>query len=131
VRSQLHALAHGVEHVVLRQRLLDEAERAEPARLERGRRRSVRRHDHDRERLVGAAQPAQHLETVEPGHLDVEKHEVGRVALGHREPFLPRSGEQHLVPVVLEDHPHRVADGWLVIDDEDPRLHDCGSVVIA
>ena len=86
-RAELDAFAHGIEHVVLRERLLDEAERAEPAGLERGRRGAVRRDHHDRQRLVGAAQPAQHLEAVDAGHLDVEEHEVGRLALGDREAF--------------------------------------------
>ena len=51
-RAELEPFAHGVEHVVLRQRLLDEAERAEPAGFERRRRRAVRRDHHDRQRVV-------------------------------------------------------------------------------
>ena len=47
--------------------------------------------DHDRQRLVRAAQPAQHLEAVHARHLDVEEHEVGRLALDDREPFLAAS----------------------------------------
>jgi hypothetical protein len=31
------------------------------------------------------------------------------------------------VAVVLEQHPHRVADCRLVIHDENARFHDCGS----
>ena len=48
-RPELQAFAHGVEDVVLRQRLLDEPKRAEPAGFERGRRRAVRRDHHDRQ----------------------------------------------------------------------------------
>ena len=32
--------------------------------------------------------PLQHLEAVHARHLDVEEHEVGRLALDQREPFL-------------------------------------------
>ena len=122
------AFAHGVEDVVLRQRLLDEAERAEPAGLERRGRRAVRRDDHDRQRLVHAAQPAQHFEPVDARHLDVEEDEV-RATRARRPSGLPGPdpASEDLVALVFENHPHRVADGRLVVDDEDAGLHGAGS----
>ena len=43
----------------------------------------------DRQRLVHRAQPVEHLEAVHARHLDVEQHEVGRLALGQRQPSWP------------------------------------------
>ena len=65
------------------------------------------------------AQPLEHLDAVHARHLDVEQHEVGRFALGEREPFLAGGGADELVAFVLERHPQRVADGGFVVDDED------------
>ena len=65
------------------------------------------------------AQPIEHLEAVHAGHLDVEQHEVGRFALGQRQPFLAGRGADELVAFVLERHPQRVADGRFVVDDQD------------
>ena len=54
-----------------------------------------------------------------PGHLHVEQHEIGRLALGEREPFLAGRGADELVALVLERHPQRIADRGFVVDDED------------
>ncbi len=54
-----------------------------------------------------------------PGILMSRKHEVRRLALGEREALLAASRPDELVAVVLEDHPQRVADRRLVVDDQD------------
>ena len=66
-------------------------------------------HD-DGQRLVERVQLAQHLEAVHPGHLDVEQHEVGSLALNGGNALLPGRRADELVVLVLEDHPQRVAD---------------------
>ena len=66
-----------------------------------------------------AASRSQHLEAVHARHLDVEQHQVRRLALGEREPFLAGRGADELVAFVFERHPQRIADGRLVVDDED------------
>ena len=73
----------------------------------------------DRQRLVHRAQPLEHFDAVHAGHLDVEQHEVGRLALGEREALLAGRGADELVAFVLERHPQRVADGRFVVDDQD------------
>ena len=48
----------------------------------------------------------------------------GDLALGHRRGLpAPEPASEHFVAVVLENHPHRVADRGLVVDDEDARFH--------
>ena len=69
----------------------------------------------------------QHVEAVHLRHLDVEEDEVGRFLLGDLEPRGAVGREQALVALVLEDHLQRRADGLLVVDDEDPRLHGWGA----
>ena len=81
---------------------------------------------HDRQRLVDGAQLSQHLDAVHARHLDVEQDEVAALALGQREAFLAGGGADELVVLVLEDHPQRVADGGLVVDDQDARIWASG-----
>ena len=64
------------------------------------------------------AQPLEHLEAVHARHLDVEQHEIGRLALGQRQPLLAGRRAEELVALVLEGHPQRVANGRLVVDDQ-------------
>ncbi len=66
-----------------------------------------------------AAQPIEHFEAVHAGHLHVEQHEVGRFALGERQPLLTGRGQDAFVAFVLERHPQRVADGRFVVDHQD------------
>ena len=65
------------------------------------------------------AQPLEHLDAVHAGHLDVEQHQVRRLALGQREPLLAGRRAEELVAFVLERHPQRVADRRFVVDDQD------------
>ena len=64
----------------------------------------------------------QDLEPVHAGHLDVEEDEVWRFTLDELDAFVAGGGLQHLVAFVFENHPQRVADGGLVVDDQDARL---------
>ena len=77
----------------------------------------------DRQRLVERVQLAQHLEAVHPGHLDVEQHQVGTLALDGGDALLPGRRADELVVLVLEDHPQRVADRGLVVDDQNAWFH--------
>ena len=78
--------------------LLDEAGRALVARLEGGLRRAVPGHHDDRQRPgAGALDALEHLEAVHARHLDVEKHEIRRIALDQREPLLSGGGADELV----------------------------------
>jgi hypothetical protein len=104
-------------------RLLDEVEGAQLHRLHRRLHRAVAGEDNDGRRAVLLLQLLQDLEPVHLGHLDVEEHEVRRLLLGELEPHRPVRGEEDLVALVLEDHLEGRADGVLVVDDEDPRLH--------
>ena len=45
-------------------------------------------------------------------------------------PSWPDPAVRHFVAVVFQNHPHRVADGGLVIDDEDPGFHGSESGVM-
>ena len=42
--------------------------------------------------------------------------------------FLSRRGADELVAFVFENHPQRVADGRLVVDDQDARFHHAVAV---
>ena len=83
-------LLDALEQHRLGERLLDETGRALVARLERVLRGAVARHHHDRHAGLRGLDPLEHLEAVHAGHLDVEEHQIGRVAIDQREPFLAR-----------------------------------------
>ena len=81
------------------------------------------RDHHHGQRLVEGVELPQHLHAVHARHLDVEQHEVGALALHRGEAFLAAGGADELVVLVFENHPQRFADGALVVDDQDARLH--------
>ena len=122
-RAELEPFAHRVEHVVLRERLLDEAERAEPAGLERGRRVPCA------ETITTGSvsfMPRRRLSTSSPSRPGIlmsrnTRSGISRSAMASA--FRPGAGGEHFVAVVFENHPHRVADGGLVVDDEDAGFH--------
>ena len=88
------------------------------------------RDDHDGKRLVHRAQTIEHFEAVHAGHLDVEQHEIGTLALDERESLLPCRGPDEVVALVLERHPQGVADGGFVIDDKDAGFRHRGGGVV-
>jgi hypothetical protein len=130
-RTELDALANRVEHVVLGERLLDEAECAEPPSLERRAGGAMSGHDHDRQRVVHAPETAQRFEPVHAGHLDVEKHQVRRFTLRCRQSLGSRPGRDAVEAFIFENHPHRVADGNFIVDNKNAAGHDPPSVAMA
>ncbi len=72
------------------------------------------------------AEALEHLEAVHAGHLDVEEHEIERLALGQGDAIGSGGGEQALVALVLEDHLQRLADARFIVYDQDARFHGCG-----
>ena len=107
----------------LGERLLDESGRALVARLEGVLRRAVPRHHHDRHGGVRGFDALEHLEAVHARHLDVEEHEIGRVALDQRQALLSGRRADELVALILERPAHRVADADFIVDDEDSGFH--------
>ena len=58
-----------------------------------------------------------------PGILMSSSTRSGRSRWTAASAFLAAGGADELIVLVLEDHPQRVADGGLVVDDQDARLH--------
>ena len=69
----------------------------------------------------------EHFEAVHARHLDVEQHDVGRFAPDLRDAVRAGRGADELVVLVFEDHPQRVADRRLVVDDQDAGFHVRGN----
>ena len=111
------------QHALALERLLDEIKRAEPRRFDRGGDVGVAGDDDDRRDLDEVPQLLQHFEAVHARHLDVEEHQVGRLALDQLDAFLAGRRQHHVVAVVLERHLQRVANRRLVVDDQDAWLH--------
>jgi hypothetical protein len=79
--------------------------------------------DDDGQRVASRLDPLERLESVHAGHLDVEKHHVGRLPFGERDAFRSARRLQHVVALILEDHPHRPADLRLVVYNENACFH--------
>jgi hypothetical protein len=114
----IEGVAEADEHTVARERLLDEIERAFLRRFDGGADRAVAGDDDHRQRIVHGAQSIEDLEPVHAGHLHIEQHQVRPLALREREPFLARRGADELVPFVFEGHLQRIANGGLVVNDQ-------------
>ena len=115
--ARVDGVADRDQHALALERLLDEIERAEPRRLDRGRDVGVAGDHDDRRDLDEVPQLLQHFEAVHARHLDVEEHQVGRLALDQLDAFLAGGRLHHVVAVVFERHLQRVADRRLVVDD--------------
>ena len=104
-------------------RLLEEVDRSAARRFDRRRDVAVSRdHQHGR-RVVARDDPVEDLEPVHARHLDVEEDGVDASRVEVRERRLPVRRREHLVALVLEDHPQGVADARIVVDDEDLLCH--------
>ena len=120
---RIDGVAHGDEHAFPLERLLDEIKRAELGGFDRGVDIGVPRNHDDRRDLDEVPQLLQYFEAIHARHLDVEEHEIGRFPLDELDAFLARRRQHHVVAVVLERHLQRVADGGLVVDDQDAWFH--------
>ncbi len=81
------------------------------------------RHHDDRHGGIRGLDALEHLETVHARHLDVEKHQVGRVAFNQRQAFLARCRADELIALIFERSAHRVADARFVINDQNSGFH--------
>ena len=79
--------------------------------------------DDDRGGFHEVPELVQDLEAVHAGHLDVEEDQVGRLALDQLDAFLAGRRLHHVVALVGERLLQRGANGRLVVDDENARLH--------
>ena len=72
---------------------------------------------------MGRLDPLEHFEAVHAGHLDVQKHQIGRIALDQREAFGAGGRADELIALVFERPPHRIAIAGLVINDKNAGFH--------
>ncbi len=119
----LERVADRDQQLLARRRLFDEVERSRLRRLDRGADGAVTGNDHHGQVLVVLPQLLQHFETVHARHLDIEKHEVRRLAFGQRNTLRAARRLDHVIVVVAQDHPHRAADLGLVINDQNACFH--------
>jgi hypothetical protein len=117
---RLEGLLDGAQQLGQRERLLHEIEGPEARRLHGGLHRAMAgKHDHREAQLLRIRPLAQQRDAVGVRHPDVEQHEV-RLLARTRSARLGRvGGHLHLVTLVAEDLPQRLADVRLVVDDED------------
>src|SRR5205814_2411941 len=82
--------------------------------------RVARRQDDDRGGSSDA-DPADHLESVDAGQAEIEDHEIRPDTLVQIERVLPATRGLDVQTVATEIRRDGAENGWLVIDDEDPR----------
>jgi hypothetical protein len=124
----LDRLLRSQEHAVERERLLQEVVGAEAHCPDR--RLDVRvAGDHDHGDVAEAfPRRLEHGEAVAIAQPDVQEGQVEGLFDEPLQPFLAGGDGSHDVPLVRENGPQRLADGRLVVDDEDaPLLHAAGS----
>ena len=86
--------------------------------------RCVGRHDDDGRLGGGLADLAEDLETVHPGHLDVDEEDLRRLARERRERLAAARRGEDVVPLLLEPERERAPQVGLVVDDH--QLHGRG-----
>ncbi len=83
----------------------------------------VARGEHDDGGAALGADPAAHLEPVDPGETDVEDDETDRVAWQLGEGVLSAPHVHDLEPVALEIRADQGRDALFVLDEEDGSVH--------
>ena len=122
--AAIERVADRDEHALARERLLDEVERAELRRLDRRRSRCRGRRSSTTGSVSSSAcERCSTSRPSMPGILMSRNTRSGALALDHARGLLAGGRAEELVALVLEDHPQRVADGRLVVDDQDARFH--------
>ena len=119
-RAALEELAHLDAQRVDLEGLGHEVGGAELHRLDGGRDGARRREHQHRRRVVALGQLAQEVDAGATGHHEIEQHGVGGTLVEQRKSRVDVARGRH-VELVLEQHPQRLADTGLIVDDEDVR----------
>ena len=131
-RAQLHErLAHARDQLRRREVLGDVVERAGMHRFHRdGDVLDHREHDHADVGMALAHDP-QRLEAAHARHLHVEQHQIERRRAHPLQAFLARGGHRRLHSAAIEDEVDVLANGRIVVDDEDGgdlrHCYDCST----
>ena len=107
------------EQLLERERLGDVVVGAGAERLHLEVHRVLRGEHQHRGRVAAVAQRAEHLEAVHPGQPQVEHDEVVPPARGETQPLHPVVHQVGLIALLLEPALDVLADGAIVLDDED------------
>lgn len=80
--------------------------------------------EHHRRRLRALAQQARGFQAVDPGHGDVQQHQVRLLLLAQLQDLLAVLGLAHHlhVQMLAQQQAQALARQWLVIGDQDPHL---------
>ena len=104
-------------------RLLQEVHGSPPRRLHRRGDVAMPGDHQDRRGRFALGDPVEDLQPVHAGHLDVEENRVDALRVEARESSLSVGRGQHLITLVLEDHPERIADARIIVNHQDPSSH--------
>ncbi len=80
-------------------------------------------HHHHLDVVVHGADPGQHLEAVDARQVDIEQHQVDALPFQDIQAVLPGPGPAHRIAAPLEHVAEGLADGLVVVDDEDVLGH--------
>ena len=119
--AQLEGALHLEAHHLGLERLDEKVEGAELHRLDRGLHGAEGGDDHRRAVGILLFDLGEHVDAGEPVHLEVADDEVGRRFDEALQTFGPRRGTDGRVPHLADDVRDAVADGLVVVDDEDGR----------
>lgn len=111
------------EELLLRERLLDVVEGAEPHRLDGALDGAVGRHHDDLGRHVRLLHRAEHADTIAAAHPEIGEHDVVSPASADIGPLTAVARFVDLVPGAAQHHRQRGAHVPLIIDDENLRHH--------
>ncbi len=116
-------VGHRYEDALARKRLFDEVEGTETCRLHRVGNGAVPGDHRHRERFIDFADFGERFKAVHCRHLDVQQHQIRRVALDDGQTIGTGRRADELVVLVFQNHPKRIADRGLVVDNQDAGFH--------
>ena len=86
----------------------------------------VGRYENNMGRRAGVEQPARHLESGQPGHLDVQEHQIGLQPIDRFQRFdaVARLGDDFDAADLAEQVAQLIPRQLLVVDDDRLQIHD-------
>ena len=114
------------DHLLERERLLDEIEGPEFGCLYRGFDGAVTRHHDDLEMGMCGFDRLEGLDSIHAGKPDVQDDQIGRLLFQNPQGILAAAGRNHLVPLVGQDSPEGLTDALFIVHNQNGLVHRFG-----
>ena len=121
--NNVHRMVDHQNHLLERERFLDEIEGPEFGRLHRGFDRAVARHHDNLEMGMRGLDRLENLDSIHAWKPDVQDNQIGRFLFQNPQSLLTACGRNNRVPFVGQDSPEGFADALFIVHNQNGLVH--------